>query len=242
MTTEAVIIMLQVVIGLLSCYLIFYAQQKGKNQANKEDLKKLTEVVEEVKKKNAEEIELLKANLTILTDKKAQLFNEEKEALIIFFSKLHTWIWDSLNTHLNEYNPTNYSDLTNRIMRMRDAYNETNISFAKVQLLIKDNNLINTGNEAIIETLKLHHFIEDLIQRLSRCLSSEKILLEQITSDNPDFKRSVITHSFISQAKDNQTVKNEVWDEFMAKNKEIFGAAIIRVNDFKNKAKKYLND
>lgn len=69
MTTQLIIIFLQIAIGLLSAYLLYYAQQKGKNQADKEDLKKLTEVVEEVKKKNNEEIELLKANLSLLTDR-----------------------------------------------------------------------------------------------------------------------------------------------------------------------------
>ncbi|HET6992310.1 MAG TPA: hypothetical protein VFJ43_13340, partial [Bacteroidia bacterium] len=58
-----IIIILEIIVGLLSAYLIYYAQQKGKNQADKEDLRKITEIVEEVKKKNNEEIELLKANL-----------------------------------------------------------------------------------------------------------------------------------------------------------------------------------
>lgn len=62
---QLIIIILQIVIGLLSAYLLYYAQQKGKNQADKEDLRKLTVIVEEVKKKNNEEIELLKANLSL---------------------------------------------------------------------------------------------------------------------------------------------------------------------------------
>ncbi len=147
--TDIVIIALEIIIGLLSAYLIYYAQQKGKNQADKEDLKKLTTIVEDVKKKNSEEIELLKANLSVLTDREKQIFSEEKEAIIIFFSQLHKWIWDSLNIYLNEYNHSNYKELSDRLIIMRDAYNQTNVSFAKVQLLVKDETLIKAGHDAM---------------------------------------------------------------------------------------------
>ena len=55
MTTNFYIITLQIIAGLLSAYLIYYAQQKGKNQADKQDLKKLTEIVEDVKQKYVQE-------------------------------------------------------------------------------------------------------------------------------------------------------------------------------------------
>lgn len=243
MTTGLIIvIILQAAIVLLVAYLSNYANQKGKNLADKEDLKKLTEIVETVKKKNIEEIELLKANLSILTDKKSQLFSEEKEAIIIFFSQLHKWIWDSLNIYLNEYNHTNYKDLSDRLIIMRDAYNQTNVSFAKVQLLVKDNDLINLGHEAIVETLKLHHFKENLIQRLSWTLSGEKILVDQIISGKMDLKSSGLSDFYMTQAKDREAEKKAVWDEYLAKHKDTFATAIIKANNFKDKAKIYLND
>ena len=239
--TDIVIIALEIIIGLLSAYLIYYAQQKGKNQADKEDLKKLTVIVEDVKKKNNEEIELLKANLSVLTDKEKQIFSEEKEAIIIFFSQLHKWIWDSLNIYLNEYNHSNYKDLSDRLIIMRDAYNQTNVSFSKVQLLAKDETLINAGHEAIIETLKLHHFKENLIQRLSSSLAWEKILVDQITSGKADLtKLPELRDFYVTQTKDKEAEKKEIWNEFLVKNKDIFGAALQKINIFKNLAKKYL--
>ena len=129
--TDFVIILLQIIVGLLAAYLLYYAKQKGKNQADKQDLQKLTEIVEEVKQKNSEELELLKTNLSLLSNRHLQIFSEEKDAIVKFFSQLNSWIWDSLNIQLSEFNHTNYSDLSKRIIKMRDAYNEVNVTLAK---------------------------------------------------------------------------------------------------------------
>lgn len=241
--TDIIIITLEIIVGLLSAYLIYYAQQKGKNQADKEDLKKLTEVVEDVKRKNNEEIELLKANLSILTDKKAQLFTEEKEAIIVFYSQLNKWIWDSLNLHLNEYNHTNYTELSNKLIQIREAYNSTNVAFAKVQLLVKDENLIKAGHEAIMETLKLHHFKEGLMQQLTTTLAWEKGMVESLLSNKEDLgKLPELRDFYKEQAQKRDAEKKAVWEEYLQKNQEFFGNAIKKINSFKDLAKKYLNE
>ncbi len=116
------IILLQIIIALLGAYLINYVKKKGDNQANKEDLKKLTEIVEDVKKKNAEEMEFLKANLDIVSSKEKEIFNEEKIALIEFYTQLHKWIWSSLNVYLNDFNYFNYENIDGKIEEIRNSY------------------------------------------------------------------------------------------------------------------------
>lgn len=242
MTTQLIIIFLQIAIGLLSAYLLYYAQQKGKNQADKEDLKKLTEVVEEVKKKNNEEIELLKANLSLLTDREKQIFWEEKEAIVIFFAQLNTWIWDSLNIYIYEYNHANYQDISTRLIAMRDAYNKTNVTFSKVRLIVKDEDLVKAGHEAIIKTLALHHFTEGLLMRLLSTLSWEKISIDQIVNKQVDFRTmtSDLRDFYQRQAEKHEKDKKEITDEYFAKQQDVFNPAIGEVNSFKDKAKKYL--
>lgn len=242
MTTQIIIIILQIVIGLLSAYILFYSQQKGKNQADKEDLKKLTEIVEDVKKKNNEEIELLKANLSLLTDKEKQIFGEEKEAIILFFAQLNTWIWDSLNIYIYEYNHANYQEISTRLIAMRDAYNKTNVTFSKVRLIVKDEDLIKVGHDAIMKTLELHHFKEGLLKRLVSTLGWEKILVDQIVNKEIDFRTMTkeIRDFYQSQAEKHEKDKKEITDEYFAKNKGIFNPAMATVNAFKDKAKEYL--
>ncbi len=242
MTTQLIIILLQIVIGLLSAYLLYYAQQKGKNQADKEDLKKLTVIVEEVKKKNNEEIELLKANLSLLTDREKQIFGEEKQAIIDFFAQLNTWIWDSLNIYIHEYNHSNYQEISSRLITMRDAYNQTNVTFSKVRLIVTDEELIKAGHDAIMKTLELHHFKEGLLKRLVSTLSWEKILVDQIVNKEVDFRTmtSDLRHFYQRQAEKHEKDKKAITDEYFAKNKDIFNPAIGEVNNFRDKAKVYL--
>lgn len=242
MTTQLIIIILQIVIGLLSAYLLYYAQQKGKNQADKEDLRKLTVIVEEVKKKNNEEIELLKANLSLLTDREKQIFGEEKQAIINFFAQLNTWIWDSLNIYIHEYNHTNYQDISTRLIAMRDVYNQTNVTFSKVQLIATDKDLIKTGHDAIMKTLELHHFKEGLLKRLSSTLSWEKILVDQIVNKEIDFRTMTgdLRDFYQRQAEKHEKDKKAITDEYFAKHKDIFNPAIGEVNNFRDKAKEYL--
>jgi hypothetical protein len=242
MTIQLIIILLQIVIGLLSAYLLYYAQQKGKNQADKEDLRKLTEIVEEVKKKNNEEIELLKANLSLLTDREKQIFGEEKQAIIDFFAQLNTWIWDSLNIYISEYNHANYQDISTRLIAMRDAYNQTNVTFSKVQLIVTDKDLIKAGHNAIMKTLELHHFKEGLLQRLSLALSWEKFLVDQIVNKQVDFRTMTgeLRDFYPRQSEKHEKDKKEIIDEYFAKHKDIFNPAIGEVINFKNKAKEYL--
>lgn len=240
--TQLIIIFLQIVIGLLSAYLLYYAQQKGKNQADKEDLKKLTVIVEEVKKKNNEEIELLKANLSLLTDREKQIFGEEKQAIVDFFAQLNTWIWDSLNIYIHEYNHANYQDISTRLIAMRDAYNQTNVSFSKVQLITTDKELIKTGHDAIMKTLELHHFKEELLKRLSSTLGWEKILVDQIVNKEVDFRTMTtdLRDFYQRQAEKHEKDKKAITDEYFAKNQEFFKPAIYEVNNFRDLAKQYL--
>src|SRR5690554_4588920 len=90
----------EIIMVIFGAYLLYYVREKGKNQATKEDLKEITDTVEEVKRKYTEENELLRANLNILTSKKNIMFTEEKEAIVQYFAQLNKWIWHDLNVQI----------------------------------------------------------------------------------------------------------------------------------------------
>ncbi|MCT3846072.1 hypothetical protein HZQ52_14685 [Elizabethkingia anophelis] len=244
MTSEFIIISLQVLVGLLSAYLLYYAQQKGKNQADKEDLKKLTEIVEEVKKKNNEEIELLKANLSLFTDREKQIFGEEKQAIVEFFTQLNSWIWDSLNIHLSEFNHDNYQTISTRLIAMREAHNKTNISFSKVKLIVTDEDLINAGHNSIIKTVDLYYFENVLLKRLIDVLSKEKMLLDGILSkeNNFEFLSDEIKTIYNDQVKQNKLEMEAIAYDYVTKYTGLFSPAMKEVNNFSDKAREYLRE
>ena len=150
---------------MFSAFLLFYFQTKAKNQANKEDLRELTEIVETAKQRSSEEIELLKSTLNTISNKHIILFGDEKESLIDFFSKLNAWVWDVVQLHLSEYNHTNFQDLSVRLLAMRSNYHDVNVSFAKVKLLLKNDELIQLGHKVILQALDLHQNKEFSIQK-----------------------------------------------------------------------------
>ncbi|MCY1223117.1 hypothetical protein D3C87_57650 [compost metagenome] len=242
MTSEFIIIALQVLVGLLSAYLLYYAQQKGKNQADKEDLKKLTEIVEEVKKKNNEEIELLKANLSLFTDREKQIFGEEKQAIVEFFTQLNSWIWDNLNIHLSEYNRNNYQTISTRLIAMREAHNKTNVFFSKVKLIVTDENLINVGYNSILKTVDLYYFEEMLLNRLITVLSKEKMLVDQILSkeNNSEFLSEEVKNIYNDQIKQNKLEMEAIAYDYVTKYTDLFSPVKKEVNNFSDKAREYL--
>ena len=237
-----IIILLEVIVGGLSAYLIYYARQKGKNQAEKEDLKDLTEIVETIKKKNTDDTEFLRASLQIINDREKLIFNEEKESIILFFSQLNTWIWDSLNIYVNEYNHTNFNDISQRLITMRDSYNKTNVTFSKVRLIVDDNELINTGNDAIIKTLALHHFKESILKRLSTNLTLERVMVDQLVNKEINVRNMdpTLLDFYTKQAQDREKEKKEIIDEYFKNHSEKFKTAIDTINSFKELAKFYL--
>lgn len=236
------IILLEVVIGMLSAYLIYYAQKKGRNQADKEDLKNITSIVEDVKRKNSEEIERLKADLTLLIDKEKQIFGEEKESIVIFFAQLNSWIWDSLNIYIQEYNHVNYQDIIQRLIIMRDAFNKSNVTYSKVKLIVEDEELVNAGNVAIMKTLELHQFKEGLLKELYTTLSWNRVFIDQIVNKQVDFRTMTteLRDFYQKQADENAKQRDQIIDNYFARNIDIFTLAIIEVNNFKDLAKKYL--
>jgi hypothetical protein len=214
--TDFFIIFLEVVIGLLSAYLIYYAQQKGKNQADKEDLKRITTTVEEVKQKYVEENELLRANLNLLTSKKNILFTEEKEAIVQYFSALNRWLWDGLNFRISEYNHTNIEALNRKHDLILECINQMNFTFSKLQLLIKDEELIKIAHDTFLETLKYDHIIEELVLRLRDNLQIEKKNIDQKTSD----EKKEIINEYYTNYKDRLNPILEERGKFIIRAKE----------------------
>lgn len=237
-----VTIIIQVLVGLLTTCLIFYVQQKGKNLADKEDLGKLTEIVEDVRHKYAKENELLKSSLTLFTNKQNILFTEGKNAIIEFYSNLNKWLWHNLDISAHEYNHTNFTELSTKLLTMRDHYHDTNISFGKVQLLGNDENLVLAGHEAIMDTLYLHQYVEQIIKKLQLILSTDKHLLDTLFSKELKFDQlsKEMKSYYEQQAHDNTNGKKKIVDNFLNEKSTLFNSAMNKRNVFRDLAKAYL--
>jgi hypothetical protein len=240
--SNIIIIVLQIVGSLLATYLVYYAQNKGRYLADKQDIKKITSIIEEVKRKNNEELEMVKTSLSLISNRHLQIFSEEKDAIIRFFTQLNKWVWNSLNIQLSEFNLSNYTDLSERIIKMKDAYNEVNVAFSKVQLLISDDELIIIGHEATVEALKLHQFIESLAFKLRNNLTNEKIDFELLTSGKIDFQKLTqeVKQFNLSSALSRQKEREQIIKDYNEQRGDFFSSTLQKIHLFKNLAKNYL--
>jgi hypothetical protein len=186
----------------------------------------------------------LTANLNLITNKDHMRFAENRNALIDFFTNLNEWIWDGLNIGVQDYNHTNYQELSGKIVRMKEYYNKANVSFGRLQLLFQDDKLLKAGYEAILESLKLHHFVETTLKNFQRTLSWEKSLLDKITSKDYDFFKMTpdLTALYEKQARETEITRKEILDGYNDKHWELFNPVIRKRNEFRDLAKKEISE
>ncbi|MBX2969982.1 MAG: hypothetical protein KF803_11475 [Cyclobacteriaceae bacterium] len=237
-----IVLLINFLVGLYIIYLKQYFNRKGQNLADKEDLGQLTTIVEEVRNKFEQDTELLRATLAIETNKKNIIFNEQKQSIIDFSTNLNIWLWDSLRVSVHEYNQTNHEELKDKIIKLRDAYNNVNVALSRVQLLVQSDTLVSSCHETVMEVLKVHNFVDMRISRLKRTLMYEKVLVDQYLQKGPDFKPGDPSFEFYAQqAKDNAKEKDDILDDYIKEHGKLFQAALIQRNIFLELAKHYLN-
>lgn len=239
-------ILLILLIGGYILYFKTYFKEKGKNLAQKEDIRDLTSIVEDVRHDYSKDIESLKADLSLLITKRSAVFEEEKLSIIQFFTQINTWVWDTLKIETHEYFHGNFEELNTKIIRFRDAYKQTNVAFSKVQLLVKDENLIQAGHEYVTEALKLHSFIDLTVSALKRNLSQEKInvdlILKELRSQvRPVPKDDPLNNYLLKTAKELELERKTLVDSYGTKYLELFGPVMRKRDVFMELTKAYLN-
>jgi len=187
---------------------------------------------------------ILTANLNVITNKEHLRFTENRTALIDFFTHLNEWIWDGLNIAVQDYNHTNYPDLSTKLIHLREYYNSANVSFGRLQLLVQDDKILKVGYETILEALKLHHFVETTLKNFQRTLSWEKSLLDKITSKDYDFFKMTpdLTILYERQAKETEAERNEILDGYNERHWELFNPVIRKRNEFRDLAKQEMSE
>jgi predicted nuclease with TOPRIM domain len=113
-----------------------------------------------------------------------------------------------------------------------------------MQLTIDSEQLVKIGYEAMMDTLKLHHFVENTMKNYQKTLSWEKTLLDKITSKDYDFfKLSPDMKSFYErQARENEEEKRRVLEGYNDRHWELFKQAIADRNLFRDVAKVELSE
>lgn len=241
--TELILIILQLFTGVLAGYLIHYVRQKAKNQAQLEDIKELTESVQEVKQRFTKETDYLRAELQVLTSKKSLIFTEEKEAIVEFFAKYNQWLWDGLQIPVAEYGINNYQKIQEKLIEMDGYYNQTNIAYSKIQLLIKDETLVGIGHSLITKTADMHLFCSEILRELQIAILDEKVLMEEKRTEGLTLREmpGPTKDYYLREAKMSKEARDKAVNRYAEEKATYHKSAYHLRDEFMKHARDYLN-
>lgn len=220
-------------------YLVYYVREKAKNQASHEDIKELTEIVELVKQQNSKEIELLKTSLNVLSNRRTQIFQEEKEAIVRFYEQLSKWYWHAGSIQYHEYNCNQHDLVFTESRVMRQNYLTVNELYARLELIVSNGNLIAHARQAIRSCLTYHQTLVGITVDFSRSLETEWVRIEKevgtLEYGKLDFLRKYGLYS-----PEHKVVRKQILDRHTETCGQLHKDAITAVAVFRQNANYYL--
>ncbi|MGL5892471.1 MAG: hypothetical protein ACRC3B_21445 [Bacteroidia bacterium] len=140
--------------GLAGAGLMAYFSEKGKNKAIKEDIAKMTQIVEGIKSYYSRENEELKAQLSLLVSKQNSLHADIKRAIFEFGDSIFLVLalCDSTRPELDF---ERISELNHYKRQIEHAETELTLRHARFCFLVEDDELINLADKLYSDVIRL---------------------------------------------------------------------------------------
>jgi hypothetical protein len=147
------------ILGLLLYYLLKnfwpkYFEAKATNQATKEDIGEITEIVESIKTDLLKSTEELKANLSLSNQHKLNLKSAERDAIFDYHKKLSAWLYYLDRLMPSMYNFDNYKDVKKEEAEFSRRQYECDIAEAHLTLFIHDQKFLYIKKDLTINIIK----------------------------------------------------------------------------------------
>jgi hypothetical protein len=168
----------------------------------------------------------------------------EKESVIAFNNCLNKWLWGTMGFDLSELAILNPDQLIEKRKIINQAYNDTQVAFNAFGLIVDDDNLIKVGNEAILETLKLKHFIEEQLSTIHLNKTWDKNMKESFLENFKNLKgRSATMDSFYINMEANTKAEiKKATDTYASSYMGVFKPSRLKIEEFKTLARKYFKN
>jgi hypothetical protein len=127
---------------------------------------------------------------------------------------------------------------------INQAYNDTQVAYNAFGLIVDDENLISVGNEAILETLKLKHFIETQLSSLHVNKTWEKHMRESFLEyfKNPKAGSPTMDSFYIKMEADTKEGIKKATDTYTNSYMGVFKPSRLKIEEFKSLAKNYIKN
>lgn len=144
---------ISVLIFLFGRYTKSYFDEKGKNLASKEDLKELTDVVEQTKFTFTSQTEIVKSQLSFLTNIQTALNDEERKSIVDYNQKYFAWLHLLLNAGTRFTSNTTVDAIERLKIEIEISYSNLQNSHTMLTLYLNDPEIIEKAANLQIHTL-----------------------------------------------------------------------------------------
>ncbi|MCT4586256.1 MAG: hypothetical protein N4A71_00385 [Carboxylicivirga sp.] len=168
-----------------------YVVKKTENQATKEDVGEITNIVEEAKKIHTKEIDNLRSQLDVSAQQKKIIFEDGKKALYEFYTLINNWFLKEDKADYDfVYESNDYTLVQDRVLDVTKYAKKVYVQKNMIELLIVNKELIDTlihTYEAFMYQYNgiVRHFgiVEGLL-----CQIQEYVEEQHYPSGKPEFK------------------------------------------------------
>lgn len=154
-----------IIFYLLKGYWPKYFEAKGTNQATKEDIGEITEIIENIKSDLTHQNELLKAQLSFHNQHRLNIKTAEREAIFDFNKRISAWTYSIVRFTFSAYNIDNYKDLKFVSADFSKRLYECDLAEAHLTLFIHDQEFIELKRDLIVSIIELERITAASIQQ-----------------------------------------------------------------------------
>ena len=167
-------IIIQVVVFTVGLILFFvfknyypkYFEAKGTNQATKEDIGEITEIVESIKTDLLKRTEELKAQLSLSNQHRLNIKSAEREAIFDYNKKLAAWLYYLVRFRLSSYNFENYKDLKKEEQEFSYRQYENDIAENHLVLFMHDQEFLELKKDLTVNIIKYEGILSKAMQQV----------------------------------------------------------------------------
>lgn len=193
-----IIILLLVVFYLLKNYWPKYFEAKATNQATKEDIGEITQIVENIKSDLSQQIELLKAQLSLTNQHKLDIKSAEREAIFDFNKRKSVWIYSLIRFSFYKYDLDNFREI-NRLtyLEYQQRQYEYDLASAHLILFMHDKEFMQLKEKLIVQVLELHSIVLNTTYSLFEAFIKAEMRLNSEKDNSPE--KSKIRYEMIEE-------------------------------------------
>lgn len=174
-------LVIQLIVFMVGLFLLFifknyypkYFEAKGTNQATKEDIGEITEIVEGIKSDLLKSNEELKAQLSLANQHRLNVKSAEREAVFDYNRKLSGLLYYLVRFKLSSYNLENYEELKKEEQEFSKRQYECDIAESNLTLFMHDSEFLEIKKDLSISIIKYEEILakamQDIYYQYSKC-------------------------------------------------------------------------